>query len=189
MKNLAYYRVTITNPSSNSSPSDGFVDFNNVSNYIQIDQVNGIYKNLPTSLSKSLAKTRGYIRYQKIVDNLNFTLNTLGMIDLVATGADVNTEASSISFTVVYDKPSYIQTVDPITNKTVTGEQAIKVWIATALNQNLNMNYMIFDPTLSINPNVMKGYLIQSIAVGPLGAVAALENSITVTQIDGTQVN
>lgn len=189
MKNLAYYRVTINNTSQNSSPSDGFIDFNNVSNYIQVDQVNGIYQNLPSSLSNSLAKTRGYIRYQKIVDNLNFTLNTLGIIDMVAVGADVNTEATSISFTVVYDKPSYIQTVDPITTKIVYDAKAIKVWIATALNQNLKMNYMIFDPTLSINPNVMKGYLIQNIAVGPLGAVAALENTITVNQIDGTQIN
>ncbi|AXH72788.1 MAG: hypothetical protein [Caudoviricetes sp.] len=189
MKNLAYYRVTINNTASNSSPADGFVDFNNVSNYIQIDQVNGIYENLPSSLEKSLAKTRGYIRYQKIVDNLNFTLNTLGIIDMIAQGADVNTEATSISFTVVYDKPWYLQTIDPVTNKTVTGELAIKSWIAQALNQNLNLNYMIFDPTLSINPNVMKGYLLEKISVGAYGAIAANENAITVTQIDGTQNN
>lgn len=189
MKDLAYYRVTINNTTKNSSPSDGFVDFNNVSNYISIDYTNGIYNNIPTNLASSLAKTRGYIRYQKIVDNLNFNQNTLGIIDEIANGANVNTEATSILFTVVYDKPSYLTTVDETTGNILSGPDAIKRWIARALTQNLNLNYMIFDPTISQNPNVMRGYLLENISVGAYGVLAANENSISVTQIDGTQNN
>lgn len=190
MKNLAYFRVTINNDVSKSSPSDGFIDFNNVNEYLTIDPVNGIYINMPTSLSLSLAKTRGYIRYQKIVDNLNFNQNTLGIIDMIATGATVNTEATSIAFTVVYDKPDYLTTIDE-TNPSVTlsGTLAIRRWIARALEQNLNLNYMIFDPSLTKNPNVVKGYLLEQIAVGQYGVLAANENAINVVQIDGTQVS
>lgn len=189
MKRLSYYRVTINNSLGNTSPSDGFVDFNNVSDYISIDQTNGVYKNLPTSLQTSLAKTRGYVRYQKIVDNLNFNQNTLAIIDMIATGATVNTEATTIAFTVIYDKPDYLTTADETTTGNIlTGTACIRRWIARALTQNLAFNQMVFDPTLTINPNVVKGYEVIKLSVGQYGVLAACENVITVTQIDGTQI-
>lgn len=187
MKNLAYFRVSIKNTTSNTSPSDGFVDDKNVSDYLTIDQINGIYINKPTSLALALAKARGFIRYQKIVDNLNFNQNTLGIIDIVS-DATVNTEATQISFTVIYDKPDYLTTTDETKiGNILTGAAAIKRWIARALTQNLNINFMIFDPSLTQNQNVVKGYTLEKVAIGAYGVLAANENSITVTQIDGTQ--
>lgn len=185
MLNLAAFNVSITNSFSGSAPSDGFVDYKNANHYVKLDDT-GTLINVPSSLSNAEAKARAYYRFKQIINICGFSVNILDLANATETGADVNTTPSNISFTLVYDKPSYLHTDDELNSGNIlSGADCVKRWIARALSNTYVANEEVFDPTPSKdNANVIRGPITEELTIGSLGSISEVEAAITVT-LDG----
>lgn len=193
MIDIATFSVVIKNQTKNVAPANGFIDFKNANHYITLDP-SGIAKNLPTSLELAEAKARGFYRFKQIINICGFSVNILEMTNMVATGANVNTEASQVSFTITYDKPSYLNTNDELNpGELLSGADCVKRWIAKALSNTYHANEEVYDPTPSLsNTNVLRGPVIEDLVIGPINSdIKTLESAITVTLVgvDTARVN
>lgn len=189
MLNLATFNVTITNSFTGDAPADGFIDFKNANHYITFDSTGKVI-NIPTSLANAEAKARGYYRFKQIINICGFSVNILDLTNRVGTGADVNTAPSKVTFTIVYDKPSYLHTPDELNaGSTLSGADCVKRWIARALSNTYTANEEVYDPTpAKDNANVIRGPITEELTIGSLGDIATIESAITVV-LDGVDTD
>ena len=187
MMDVAYYTVSITNNFIGSEPTDGFVAYKHSQYYIVFEPSANTLSNLPTTLALGETKARAYYRYKAILFTCGFSVNRLDTCNLTNTGGDANTAPTTFGLTLVYDKPSYLETPDELNaGSTLTGENCIKRWVARALGETYTVSDIVYDPTAATNNSYVKRGQVQSdLVVGSLGDISSIENSITVTLTGG----
>lgn len=179
-----YYRVEISATGlGGSAPKDGFID-----NLRPRD-----YDPFPSTRSSSEAKERGNIRYEEIIRQLSTNISPVNHTPrkIVAPGRDADSAPTEFNFTVVFDRPEYLRTEDE-NNPGVflTGEDAVKRFVARALVTRREDHREIFDPetqtvgstTLLTNPQQILLIVTDSIA----NDITTAEGNITVNEIDNT---
>ena len=186
---LAFFNVSITQIPG-SAPSDGFIDFKSPREYI-VDNGSDLETGWPANISASLAKTRAYLRWQTIIQQLSTNISPVELLPLTNIGADQNTPPTVITFSVAYDRPTYLYTNDELhPGITLTGAAAIQRFIARALTTNITRNVLVLDPTLVANlptDGAHYGESTQEVLVGALSnSILAVDAAITVTQIPNT---
>lgn len=184
-----YYNVTIE-AVTGASPSDGFIDPTPLKNYIDNDGTN-LETGWAKDLDSALAKTRANYRWLFVVQQCSLLLNPLYIIDILTPGADQDTAPTSVEFTIVYDRPDYLNTVDETDpSVTLSGADAIKRFVARAMCANRETNAVVMDPTQltgSTTQQVHRGETVEDIVIGPLcNSVTTAEASITVVQVPNT---
>jgi len=171
---LVYFDIAITSLTA-AAPADGFVDNKNPEDYVA----------LPASEILSDAKERANMRYEAIVRYISENISPLSTTNHVATGADVDTEATDFTFRVSYDREEYLSTEDEDNLGTfLLGTDAIKRWVGRALSSDVTSNRYFYNPTLVGGNTVAQGSIIKEVTAGKAAAdVATAEAAITVTQI------
>lgn len=180
MKRLAYYRVTINNITG-SAPSDGFIDPTPANDYMTFNQTSYSLENWPTDTNSALAKARANIRWNIVKEQLGLVLNPLSIFDVEAPGADINTPPTSVSFTIVYERPDYLNIEDELNKgQYLTNSDAISRFICRALICSRTTNTTVLNPK-------EKYFDTLSTEVGPLVAdLLTAKSSVTVNQIQYT---
>lgn len=180
MKKLAYYRVTIKNISG-SAPEDGFIDPQSANDYMTFNQTSYALENWPTDINSSLAKARANIRWDIVKEQLGLVLNPLSVFDVVAPGADINTPPTSVAFTVVYERPDYLNIPDELNaGQFLKDADAVSRFVCRALTSSRTVNATVLNPT-------EKYFDTLSVEVGALVEdVATAKTSVTVEQIQYT---
>jgi hypothetical protein len=183
---LAFFNCSITQVLL-ATPSDGFIDFKSPRGYI-VDNGTDLETGWPTNLPLSLAKSRAYLRWQTIIQQLETTISPVETTSLIAPGADANTPPTSVSFSVAYDRPDFLATTDELNpGVTLYGTAAIKRFIARALVATITRNVLILNPASVNGPQAHYGESTQELSVGPLfTTITAAEAVITVIQIPNT---
>lgn len=177
-----FYSVAIAQ-TLGASPATGFIDHHRVETY-------GLDAS-PTFVSSfSLAedKRRGNWRYKFITQNLGLTFNAY-TLDIVATGADANTPATTFNFNLQIERgDSVLYTPDELNaGQFLTGAAAITRCIARALCQTETVETDVYDPTATVGygnlivpsvPAPRVASRIEKLTIGGLFAgVAAAETS------------
>ena len=175
---LNYFNISIdASGLGGAAPSDGFIDSMNPRTYSET-------VGYPTTTSGSLAKTRAFLRWKEILQEVGLMIETLYTLDINAVGATPDLAASSISFTFVFDRPDYLYTADELNaGATLTGAAAIKRAVARAMCATTLHRTAIFDPS------AVKNYEEQvvDVNVGPLAtSIPMAEANITVVQVSNT---
>ena len=184
MQEINSYRVTI-NKLETTAPGDGFIDPTLANNYL--DDSTGEITGWPSSNSLALAKARANVRWGIVIEQLGLNLNVLGIKDVVVTGADINTAPSTVSFTVVYDRPSALFTNNEYDSGTVlTGTDAITRFIERALLITRVQNYTVLNSVSNVPDPLIKSYETVKLEIGPLGTkLSDVSSLITVSEITG----
>ena len=184
MLEINNYRVTI-NKLEATAPGDGFIDPTLANNYL--DDSTGEITGWPTSNALALAKARANVRWRIVIEQLGLTLNVLGIKDIMITGADINTAPSTVSFTVVYDRPSALFTNDEYNSGIVlSGTDAIVRFVERALLTTRTQNYTVLNSVSNVPDPLIKSYETVKLVVGPLGSkLSDVSSLITVSEITG----
>lgn len=166
------YNITIQGASfaALSSPSNGFIRFkSDGSTY-------------PSSKDNVLKAERGNRRLRNIL----LRLGNLGRYDIIsqsAAGGDINTNHTSVSLVVEFKNA--VRLFD--SGQVLVGGDAIKRVIANALTITETRNIDYYDPTSvdiisnGVTKQIAKGIVIETIDIGSLGTVSAIESVITIS--------
>ena len=138
---INYYTVTIGALTGGAAPDDGHVDFTTVEEY-------GATSGFPTTDVLALAKERANMRWEAIVRQLGTETHPLQISGAVAAAADEDTPATSVDFTVAYDRVEYLRTEDTEDSPGtfLTGTAAIKRWVERALVIDHTFLRQTYDP-------------------------------------------
>lgn len=144
------------------------------------------------TLAQSLEKERATMRWDAVTYELGWFISPILLGDILKTGNLNSTgPVTTLSFTVGYDRPSYLSIEDVLNPGTyLTGADCIKRLIARALTQTYVGNQEFFDPTLTsvgntcarVNP--LQVLTVTAEALDTPANIATLEQNITVTQIN-----
>ncbi len=145
----------------------------------------------PLTYTQSLSKERATMRWDAVVFELGWLISPVFLGEITKTGNIIGTEpVTTLSWTVAYDRPSYLSTEDELTpGVQLTGANCIKRLIARALTQTYVGNQEIYDPTLTTTGNtcvrVNPSQIIQvtAAALDAVADIVTVEANITVTQI------
>jgi hypothetical protein len=144
---------------------------------------------LPTSLVLGKARARGNMRFRNIVNRLT-GLGDCQIRDITITEANGSTQATSLSFTVAYERPRDIpitgsqigaSTVGQNLNSANMTTTALRIQdeVARGIRDTTNATVRVYDPAVGV------GDTQQNIAVTTTGMTAALTlGTVTVTLID-----
>lgn len=149
----------------------------------------GNYGGAPTTLAQSTDKERANMRWDAVVFELGQLISPVFLGEIVKTGTiDGSGPVTSISFTLGYDRPSYLRIEDSLNPGTyLVGADCIKRLMAIALTSDLSSNQEVFDPTLTTTGNTcarLNPSEILNITAAKLDAnIATVEQNITVAQI------
>ena len=184
MQEINNYRITI-NKLEAATPGDGFIDPTLANNYL--DDSTGEITGWPSSNSLALAKARANVRWGIVIEQLGLTLNVLGIKDIVVTGADINTAPTTVSFTVVYDRPSALFTDDEYNSGSVlSGTDAIVRFVERALLTTRTQNYTVLNSVSNVPDPLVKSYETVKLVIGPVGTkLSDVSSLITVSEITG----
>lgn len=189
MINYTYYKVTVNN-ATGDSPYNGFIDNTKPFGYIQRSEDGSELTGYSSSLDNALMKVRGYVRFTKIIQQIEQVINILDILNVVKTGADENTEASVFSMTLTFDREmDFMQTLDENNSGTIlTGADAVKRFIARALSGNYVERIAFPNPTIVNATTLPYGPETEYVTTGPIGnnTLAQVESLITVEQIPDT---
>jgi hypothetical protein len=105
----------------------------------------------PVTLVQSIDKERATMRWDQTVANLGLLISPVFVGEIVKTGNQLGTApVTTMSWTVGYDRPSYLVMEDELTpGSMLTDTACIKRLIARALHSNMIGNQEIFDPTMT----------------------------------------
>lgn len=184
---MNYYRVSIPNITG-AAPNDGFIDNAKPFEYITRND-DGSLSGFSTTDDLALAKVRAYIRYTKILQQIEQVMNVYDVVDVIKTGADENTEASTFEMTLIFDREMDFMVTEDENNPgtMLTGIDAIKRFISRALSSTYQEKIAYPNPTKNTS-GIAYGPETISIEVGPIGGdtLTAVEASVTVTEVDLT---
>mgnify|MGYP001551615492 CR=1 FL=1 len=168
-----YYRVTVV----------GAIDPESVELYAQD---NG--DEFPTTNDASLDIERSNMRYEALIRGASTTISPLFTPNIVVTGRTVDSPATQIELTLVYDRPEYLVTEDENNPGTeLTGVNAITRFIARALVVDEVENRQIYFPAptpesaLTVQKN--QPQIIDVTADALFADLATAEANITVVEI------
>ena len=106
--------------------------------------------NLPTTLIKGKARARGNMRFRNIVNRLT-GLADCQVRDITITEANGDAQATSLAFTVNYERPAFI----PVTGTAIDGSTAITTTaialqnaVAQGIRDVTSASTRVYDPTL-----------------------------------------
>jgi hypothetical protein len=144
------------------------------------------------TLAQSLAKERATLRWDSVVNELGQLITPVFLGEVLKTG-NLNSTApvTTLSWTVAYDRASYLNTPDELNpGVSLTGTACIRRLVARALTHTYEGNQEVFDPTLTsvgnlctrVNPLQIKQ--LTSAGLDAVADLATLEANITVTQIN-----
>ncbi len=152
------YKVTIT-PFTTSAPNqNGFIDNRLVQQY-------GLIPGL--TFDQCQDKRRANLRWSDIMESLALDANPTFQ-NITATGADVDSPATSFYFEVIYTAAGMPATVR--NGITLTGVDCIQQWVAEALVTDSSDQCEVFDPTMTeeiAEKFHTDGVVASHIAVGP----------------------
>jgi hypothetical protein len=180
-----FYNVAIT-ALTGSTNGGGFIDNKKIEHHMLTDDG-------PSDADESRDKERANIRFDTMVAKLGL-LGNLYMSNVVATGANSTTDASSFTFTVESEHGDSTLYTEDENNSGVylTGNAAIKRSVARALIIDRNDFGDYYDPTMS-NAVVNSGETVSAVRVGTriehviagalANSIANAEAAITVTKI------
>jgi hypothetical protein len=167
MSNTTYYPTTDSNDNGGVTPnsSDSFAT-------------------LPTTLAKGQARARGNMRFRNVVNRLS-GLGDCQIRDITITEANGDAQATSLAFTVAYDRPALIDVsgtaVDGSTAITTTALE-IRDAIARGIRDVTVSTVRVYNGTTSEDTQM-------SITVTTTGATAAQTfGTVAVSLIDETSL-
>jgi hypothetical protein len=143
----------------------------------------------PVTYAQSMAKERATMRWDAVVFELDQLISPVFLGEIFKEGTVNGTvPLTTLSWTVAYDRPSYLRIEDSTSPGTyLEGPAAIKRLIALALSYDLQGNQEIFDPTLTTVGNTCARLnptqILQVTATKLNSSVTTIESNITVTQI------
>lgn len=171
----AHFRIEVTNLTG-AAPKNGFVDATKPEEYASTSA-------FPSTLAASEAKERANMRWLQMIETIEERIAPIRIQNIVATGADENTEASTFAFTITVDRPEYLDTEDELNAPTrLQGADAVKRWVAKSLMVTLRTNREIYNPT-TIDSVVQGPIILELVAEAPAADLATAEGAITVTEI------
>lgn len=162
---LYYVSIDGTSITPTTSPNDGFIDHTDAQEY-------GVDDDFPTTKSSADAKERANMRYEEIVRKISLPAIPVKVYNKEAVGADGNTVATEYNFNVVYESPSHIFVDDDLSGGLLTGEDAVRHYVALALMRTWTETRHIYDPTTDTNGNI-KGDFVENIEAGALTSTYA----------------
>jgi hypothetical protein len=170
------YRATITMSNTTYYPTADGDDNGGVT-----PNASDSFTTLPTTLVLGKARARGNMRFRNIVNRLT-GFGDCQIRDITITEANGSAQATSLSFTVAYDRPGFI----PVTGTAIDGSTAItttaialKNAIAQGIRDTTSALVRVYDPTAGV------GDTQQTISVTATGATAAQTyGTVAVTIID-----
>lgn len=150
---------------------------------------------LPTTLATGKQRARGNMRFRNIINRLSNISDCQILdveIDESAGGADGDTQAAKLVFTVKYDRPAWILgTVQQMLGSPYTGYDgatpvtttllALKDQVARGIGDATTAAMKVYDGTTKEDRQL-------SITVAPPAIVANLWADVAVSLIDGTEV-
>lgn len=143
----------------------------------------------PTTLLQSLNKERANMRWDAVVFELGQLISPIRLADISKTGViDGSAAVTSLSFTVAYDRPSYLRIEDSLNPGTyLTGEACIKRLVAIALVNDYDNPQEIMDPTITTTGDTcarLNPLQILTVRTEKLNAsLLTVEQNITVSTI------
>lgn len=143
----------------------------------------------PTTLDQSLAKERANMRWDAVLFELGQLISPIFLGEFVKTGViDGSAPVSTFSFTVAYDRPSYLRMEDELNpGDYLINEACVRRLVALALTQDYDNPQEIYDPTLTTTGDTcarLNALQILNIRAEKLSNnLATVEQNITVTQI------
>ena len=144
---------------------------------------------LPTTLVLGKARARGNMRFRNVVNRLQ-NLGDCQIRDITITEANGSAQATSLQFTVLYERPLFAAlTGQAIGSSTVgndiagnamdTTAKVVRNAVAQGIRDNTNATVRVYDPTVGV------GDTQQNIVVTATGQTAAQTIGVlTVSQID-----
>ena len=105
---------------------------------------------LPTTLAKSLSRARGNMRFRNVVNRLT-GLADCQIRDITITEANADAQATSLAFTVNYERPDFINvTGTAIDGSTAISTKAIAIQnaVAQGIRDQAPATMRVFDPTV-----------------------------------------
>lgn len=135
--------------------------------------------NLPTTLIKSKARARGNMRFRNIVNQLT-GLADCQIRDITITEANGDAQATSLAFTVNYERPAFINVtgtgIDGSTALTTTA-LVLKNEVAKAIRLTTSASTRVYDPTALSGTQV-------AITATPADTATNTFGTVAVTLID-----
>ena len=144
---------------------------------------------LPTSAVLGKARARGNMRFRNVVNRLQ-TLGDCQIRDITITEANGSAQATSLQFTVLYDRPLFAALTGQAIGASTVGNdiggsamdttaKVVRNAIAQGIRDTTTATVRVYDPTVGI------GDTQQSISVTATGQTAGQTIGVlTVTQID-----
>jgi hypothetical protein len=147
--------------------------------------------NLPTTTAKALSRARGNIRFNNIVRELT-ALGDCQILDVTITEANGNAQATNLTFTVKYERDTFIPLTgtkqgaatvgnDAAGNPMDTVSKAIANAISSALYNGKTERRRVYDP-------IGAQGLDQNVTANAATTQANILGTITVSLIDTTTV-
>jgi hypothetical protein len=171
------YRATITMSNTTYYPTADTDDNGGVT-----PSASDSFATLPTTLAKGKARARGNMRFRNVVNRLT-GLGDCQIRDITITEANGDAQATSLAFTVAYDRPSLITvsgtSVDGTTAITTTA-LAVKDAVARGVRDVTVANTRVYDGTNAQD-------IQMTLTVTTTGATATQTyGTVAVTLIDET---
>jgi hypothetical protein len=171
------YRATITMSNTTYYPTADTDDNGGVT-----PSASDSFATLPTTLAKGKARARGNMRFRNVVNRLT-GLGDCQIRDITVTEANGDAQATSLAFTVAYDRPGLITvsgtSVDGTTAITTTA-LAVKDAVARGVRDVTVANARVYDGTNAQDTQL-------TLTVTTTGATATQTyGTVAVTLIDET---
>jgi hypothetical protein len=174
------YRVVVTMSNTTYYPTTGGAE-NDRGGVTPTSSDSFSTANAPTTLAKGQNRARGNMRFRNVVNRLT-GLTDCQIRDITTTEANADAQATSLSFTVVYERPGFI----PVTGTAIDGSTAITTTaiaiqnaVAQGIRDATTAAVRVFDPTVGSGDSQL------SISVTASGANAAETfGTVGVTLID-----
>jgi len=171
------YRATITMSNTTYYPTADTDDNGGVT-----PSASDSFATLPTTLAKGKARARGNMRFRNVVNRLT-GLGDCQIRDITITEANGDAQATSLAFTVAYDRPGLITvsgtSVDGTTAITTTA-LAVKDAVARGVRDVTVANTRVYDGTNAQDTQM-------TLTVTTTGATATQTyGTVAVTLIDET---
>lgn len=141
--------------------------------------------NLPTTLAKGQARARGNMRFRNIVNSLSGIADCQILdIELDSDESNGDAQATTLAFTVKYDRDTFIPTsgTDIAGGSITTKALYLKNEVAKAIRVSTTANVRVYDGTTNQDKQL-------PITVTHTGATATQTlGTVAVTLIDGTEL-
>ena len=174
------YRVVVTMSNATYYPTTGGAE-NDRGGVTPTSSDSFSTANAPTTLAKGQNRARGNMRFRNVVNRLT-GLADCQIRDITITEANADAQATSLAFTVAYDRPGFI----PVTGTAIDGSTAITTTaiaiqnaVAQGIRDATTAAVRVFDPTVGSGDTQL------SLSVTASGATAAQTfATVGVTLID-----